>query len=150
MKQAMQAEKLDQENRLKERMSLIRHKIIVMSGKGGVGKTSVAVNLSYAFATSGKKVGLLDTDLHGPNVAKMLGVEKESLGGSTDGIDPVRVLPELKVVSLAFVAQNPDVPIHLAGSYESKHHQTASRRSQLGDAGLPSSRLPARHGRRAS
>jgi len=45
MKQAIQAEKLDQENRLKERMSLIRHKLIVMSGKGGVGKTSVAVNL---------------------------------------------------------------------------------------------------------
>ncbi len=111
MKQAIQAEKLDQENRLKERMSLIRHKIIVMSGKGGVGKTSVAVNLSYAFATSGKKVGLLDTDLHGPNVAKMLGIEKETLGGSADGIEPVRVLPELKVVSLAFVAQNPDVPI---------------------------------------
>jgi ATP-binding protein involved in chromosome partitioning len=111
MKQAMQAEKLDQENRLKERMSLIRHKIIVMSGKGGVGKTSVAVNLSYALALSRKKVGLLDTDIHGPNIAKMLGIEKETLSGSAEGIEPVRVLPELKAVSLAFTASNPDTPI---------------------------------------
>jgi ATP-binding protein involved in chromosome partitioning len=111
MKQAIQAEKLDQENRLKERMSLIRHKLIVMSGKGGVGKTSVAVNLSYALALSHKKVGLLDTDLHGPNIAKMLGIEKESLGGSADGIEPVMVLPELGAVSLALTAHDPDIPI---------------------------------------
>ncbi len=111
MKQAMQAEKLDQENRLKERMSLIRHKIIIMSGKGGVGKTSVAVNLSYALALSKKKIGLLDTDIHGPNVAKMLGIEKGTLGGSEDGIEPVKVLPELKVMSLAFTTSNPDTPI---------------------------------------
>lgn len=111
MKQALQAEKSDQENRLKERMALIRHKIIVMSGKGGVGKTSVAVNLSYALAMSDKRVGLLDTDLHGPNIAKMLGVEKETLGGCADVIEPVRVLPELKVVSLAFTTRNPDIPI---------------------------------------
>lgn len=111
MKQAIQAEKQDQDNRLRERMSLIRHKIIVMSGKGGVGKTSVAVNLSYALALSQKKVGLLDTDIHGPNVAKMLGIEKGTLGGSEDGIEPVRVLPELKVVSLAFTTHNPDIPI---------------------------------------
>ncbi|MFB3925846.1 MAG: P-loop NTPase [Syntrophales bacterium] len=112
MKQVMQAEKLDQENRLKERMALIRHKILVMSGKGGVGKTSVAVNLSYALALSGsKKVGLLDTDIHGPNIAKMLGIEKATLGGSTMGIEPVMVLPGLKAVSLAFTAANPDTPI---------------------------------------
>lgn len=111
MKQVVQAEKPDQENRLKERMALIRHKLIVMSGKGGVGKTSVAVNLSYALALAHKKVGLLDTDIHGPNVAKMLGIEKGTLGGSEDGIEPVRVLPELKAVSLAFTTHNPDIPI---------------------------------------
>jgi len=104
-------EKADQDIRLKERMSLIKHKILVVSGKGGVGKTTVAVNLAYALASDGSKVGIVDVDLHGPNVAKMLGIEKRQLFGVGDGIEPVEVIPNLKAVSLALANPDPDNPI---------------------------------------
>ncbi len=101
----------DQDKELKNRMSRIKHKIIVMSGKGGVGKTSVSVNLSYALALTGREVGLVDIDLHGPNIAKMLGVEGQGFTGSDNGIEPVRVLPNLKAASISFATANPDMPI---------------------------------------
>ena len=101
----------DQDKELKDRMSRIKHKIIVMSGKGGVGKTSVSVNLSYALALTGREVGLVDIDLHGPNIAKMLGVEGQGFTGSDNGIEPVRVLPNLKAASISFATANPDMPI---------------------------------------
>jgi len=100
-----------QDEKIQQKMSQIRRKIIVMSGKGGVGKTSVAVNLSYGWALQDKKVGLLDIDIHGPNVAKMLNIEKERLLGSDLGIEPVRVLPNLRAVSLALLGYDPDNPI---------------------------------------
>ena len=62
-----------QNEKIQNRMSLIKRKIVVMSGKGGVGKTTVTVNIASALASMGLKVGILDTDVHGPNVAKMLG-----------------------------------------------------------------------------
>jgi ATP-binding protein involved in chromosome partitioning len=101
----------DKDKELKDRMSRIKHKIIVMSGKGGVGKTSVSVNLSYALALTGREVGLVDIDLHGPNIAKMLGVEGQSFTSSDNGIEPVRVLPNLKAASISFATANPDMPI---------------------------------------
>jgi len=104
-------EEEDRDKELKKRMSRIKHKIIVMSGKGGVGKTSVSVNLSYTLALTGRDVGLVDIDLHGPNIAKMLGVEGEGFIGSENGIEPVRVLPNLKAASISFAAPNPDTPI---------------------------------------
>ena len=100
-----------QDEQVQQKMSQIRRKIIVMSGKGGVGKTSVAVNLSYGWAIQDKKVGILDIDIHGPNVAKMLNIEKERLLGSDLGIEPVRVLPNLRAVSLALLGYDPDNPI---------------------------------------
>ena len=111
MKPIQIAEKKDEDKVLKDRMSRIKHKIIVMSGKGGVGKTSVSVNLSYALAQAGREVGLVDIDLHGPNIAKMLGVEGQNFTGSDNGIEPVRVLPNLKAASISFVTANPDMPI---------------------------------------
>ncbi|NMB78439.1 MAG: Mrp/NBP35 family ATP-binding protein, partial [Methanomicrobiales archaeon] len=53
----------------------VKHVIMVLSGKGGVGKSTVSVNLAYALSAHGRKVGLLDLDMHGPNVPKMLGIE---------------------------------------------------------------------------
>ena len=97
--------------RLKERMSHIKYKIIVISGKGGVGKITVAVNLAYGLATKAKKVGILDVDIHGPNVAKMLGIEGEKLGGSETDIEPVYVLPNLKAISLALLLEDKDQPV---------------------------------------
>ena len=82
-----------------------------MSGKGGVGKTTVAINLAYGLAMKGFMVGILDADIHGPNIAKMLGIEGERLRQSDYGIEPVTVLPRLKAVSLALIADFQDQPI---------------------------------------
>ncbi len=95
--------------KVKENLKTIKHKLLVMSGKGGVGKSTVAVNLAVALADEGYDVGLLDIDLHGPNVAMMLGIKNkpEVLEGQ---ILPPEPLPNLKVVSLANFIEN-DVPV---------------------------------------
>lgn len=82
-----------------DRLSGVRHILIVMSGKGGVGKSTVAVNLACALAKKGKKVGLLDADLHGPTVPVMLGLEKHPEATEL-GIMPVETPWGLKVISL--------------------------------------------------
>jgi ATP-binding protein involved in chromosome partitioning len=76
---------------LLSRMCQIQHKILVLSGKGGVGKSTVAVNLSAALAMSGKQVGLLDIDIHGPSVPKMLHIEGEPISGDGATIYPVKM-----------------------------------------------------------
>jgi Mrp family chromosome partitioning ATPase len=102
---------MEQDERLKERMANIKHKILVMSGKGGVGKTTVAINLALTLATKGYEVGVMDADIHGPNVPKMLGIEDSHPDVSEDGISPVFVPPRLKVMSLAFMLESKDTPI---------------------------------------
>jgi ATP-binding protein involved in chromosome partitioning len=68
-------QKTEEEREIQRSLKQIRHKLVVMSGKGGVGKSSVAVALAVALARRGKKVGLMDVDLHGPNVLRMLGLK---------------------------------------------------------------------------
>jgi len=102
---------LEQEKRLKDNLAKIQNKLIVMSGKGGVGKTTIAVNLAYGLAKKNKKVGILDVDIHGPNIAKMLGIEGQKFTGSELGIEPIEVLPNLKAVSLSFFLKNKDQPV---------------------------------------
>lgn len=104
-------ERQAQDERLKKRMAGIAHKVLVLSGKGGVGKTTISVNLALALAEKGFKVGLLDTDLHGPNVAKMLGADNAQLMSYEDGIEPFEVIKNLKVVSLAMAGHGPDTPV---------------------------------------
>jgi Mrp family chromosome partitioning ATPase len=111
MQKVDEKEKIEQDKRLKERMLKIKHKLIVISGKGGVGKTTVAVNLAYGLAVKGNKVGILDVDIHGPNIAKMLGIEGKRLVSSELGIEPFQVLPNLKVISLALLLEDKDQPI---------------------------------------
>jgi Mrp family chromosome partitioning ATPase len=101
----------EQERRLKEKMAKVRHTLIVMSGKGGVGKSTVAVNLAYAFSMSGKKAGILDIDLHGPNIAKMLGIEERLIFTRESGIEPVEAGENLKAVSIALLGRDSDQPI---------------------------------------
>ena len=103
--------------KIRARMDKIGRKIMIMSGKGGVGKTTVTVNLAYELAKMGCKVGVLDTDLHGPNVAKMFGVEDKSLS-SRDGVTilPVKVRENLVVMSLSFALEDPDAPVIWRGS----------------------------------
>jgi len=87
---------------LDKRMCEVKNKIVVMSGKGGVGKSTTAVNLALALVKEGKKVGLLDIDLHGPSIPKMLGLEGERPFADDDGIHPLEV-SGLKLMSIGFL-----------------------------------------------
>ncbi len=101
-----------QEELIKKRLSRIKHKIMVMSGKGGVGKTTISVNLALELARRGYKVGLLDADIHGPNVPLMLGLEGSHLKVSEKGIEPLVIGDEeLKVVSMSFLLHSSDTPV---------------------------------------
>ena len=98
----------------------IKHKFIVISGKGGVGKTTVSVCLAYSLALKGYEVGLLDVDIHGPNVNKMVGLTNETLIGDGIRMNPIKVLPNLKVISTASIIDNPDIPIIWRGPLKMK------------------------------
>lgn len=94
-----------------QRMKEITYKIVIMSNKGGVGKSTVTTNLGVALARKGYKVGIADADIHGPNIPMMLGVEGKRLQGSGGGILPLEVLPNLKVASLSFLIEDPTMPV---------------------------------------
>jgi len=97
---------------IKENLASVKHKLVVMSGKGGVGKSTVAVNLAIALARKGAKVGLLDSDMHGPSVPKLLGVPNLPLSVNEGGqIIPMNVPPGLKVMSIAFLVGDRDAPV---------------------------------------
>jgi len=89
----------------------VKHVIMVLSGKGGVGKSTVSVNLAYALSNHGKKVGLLDLDMHGPNIPKMLGIEEHKLAMMDNKIEPVHVTGMLSVISMAFLLPDTTTPI---------------------------------------
>lgn len=89
----------------------IKHVIIVMSGKGGVGKSTVAANLAIALSMRGFETGLMDVDIHGPDIPKMLKVEDAVIAGDQTGLFPVEVPPHLKVMSMGFLLQDRDSPI---------------------------------------
>jgi len=99
------------DEKLKRNMSQIKHKILVLSNKGGVGKSLVAVNLACSLSEKGFKVGILDADLHGPSVAKMLDFEGRKLQGSSEGIIPMRISPNLIAISMAFLIETSDAPL---------------------------------------
>ena len=94
-----------------QRMKEITYKIVVMSNKGGVGKSTVTTNLGVALAQKGFKVGIADADIHGPNIPMMLGVEGKRLKGSGGGVLPLEVMPNLKVASLSFLIEDPSMPV---------------------------------------
>jgi Mrp family chromosome partitioning ATPase len=106
----MPGEEEREQRRLEQKLFHIRHKIMVMSGKGGMKKSTVASNLAAALALRGYQVGILDADIHGPNVPKMLGIDNQrlSLIGSEEGITPIEVSKGLKAVSMALLVQDPD------------------------------------------
>jgi ATP-binding protein involved in chromosome partitioning len=104
----------EQDPKLKIKMRMIKHKIAIISGKGGVGKSTVTVNLAAAFSAQGTsgKVGVLDADIHGPCVPKMLGLKGQKLvGGPAGTIFPVTGRYGLKVVSMDFLLPNDEAPV---------------------------------------
>lgn len=85
-------------------MNCIKHKILILSGKGGVGKSTVASHIAREFARQGKKVGILDIDLCGPSLPQILGVDSQKVQQSSDGSwIPIFVHPNLCVMSIGFL-----------------------------------------------
>ena len=89
----------------------IKHKIMILSGKGGVGKSTIATGLALSLARQGKKVGLMDIDITGPNIPKMLGLEDADLNVEDGQIHPADGPNGLKVISMAFLLEDPDKPV---------------------------------------
>ena len=84
-----------------KRLSHIRHKILVMSGKGGVGKSSIAAYLAVSLTGRGYRVGLMDVDLHGPSIPRMLGLKGKTVTSGPEGKTfPVKYLPKMEVMSI--------------------------------------------------
>ena len=88
---------------LQQRMAEIQHKLLVLSGKGGVGKSTVAVNLAVALAKADREVGVLDVDIHGPSVPKLTGLEGQTVHSDGAALLPVRVADNLAVMSIGFL-----------------------------------------------
>lgn len=101
----------EQAQRVQRRVASIKHTIAVMSGKGGVGKTSVAVNLAASLAQQGHAVGVLDADINGPTVAKMLGVRGVPLVLGTDSLEPARAHLGILVMSMDLLLPSDEVPV---------------------------------------
>jgi len=99
-----------------ENMGRIKHKIVVLSGKGGVGKSTVAVNLAVSLAEKGFNVGLMDVDIHGPSVPKLLGLDGVMALGAGKQIYPVKYSDNLKVMSVAFLMEDADEAVVWRGS----------------------------------
>ena len=102
---------MEQNINITRNLANIKYKIAVMSGKGGVGKSTVAVNLAQAFNAMGYKTAIYDVDIHGPNVPKMLGIENESIGVKGNKLVPVETDDGMLVASMAFLIESNGSPI---------------------------------------
>ncbi len=106
-----QAQKYEEQTqRIAERMGDVGHVILVLSGKGGVGKSTVAATLAYALADRGNRVGLMDADLHGPTIPLLTGVSDEMAAGTQEAMEPVEAAPNLAVMSIGFLTAERDQP----------------------------------------
>lgn len=96
------AEEFFQRQKIAANLCQIRHVFVVLSGKGGVGKSTVAVNLALTLATNGLHVGVLDVDFHGPSIPRLLGLTNSRALTKGDAIEPVSMTSSIKVMSIAF------------------------------------------------
>ena len=126
-------EQLDNQAKdIENNMAKIKHKIVIISGKGGVGKTTVAVNLAMSLASVGFRVGILDVDITGPNVVKMLGINPElkpRVDPEARKFYPVDGPLNMKVISMAFLTTSSDEPVIWRGPMK-----MGAVRQFLGDA----------------
>ncbi|MBU1140738.1 MAG: Mrp/NBP35 family ATP-binding protein [Proteobacteria bacterium] len=111
--ESQQAAMAQQDNAITRSLGKIKNKILVMSGKGGVGKSTVSVNLALGLARRGHKVGLMDVDLHGPDVIRMLNMtgSLEAPKNPNDLVAPLKYNDNLKVVSLEYMMKDRDEAI---------------------------------------
>jgi ATP-binding protein involved in chromosome partitioning len=100
----------EQQELLKLRMKHVKHTVAVISGKGGVGKSTVTVNLAAAFALHGKQVGILDADIHGPSVPRLLGLTGKQVKVGPPGAFPVIGALGMKVISIDFFLPEEQTP----------------------------------------
>jgi len=95
-------------NQLQERLGKIKHKILILSGKGGVGKSTVAANVACSLALKNFRTGLLDVDFHGPSIPTLLKLEGQAVYSGPGGLMPIDYSQHLKVMSLGFLLKNQD------------------------------------------
>ncbi len=96
---------------IEERLKGVKHKIAIMSGKGGVGKSFVTANLAFALAYRGKKVIILDADFYGPSIPKMTGTEGQRVYATPEGLVPVTGPLGVKIVSVDFMLPDDETPV---------------------------------------
>ncbi|MGP0564945.1 P-loop NTPase [Nitrospina sp. 32_T5] len=103
---------VSQQQKLRARMDKIKHKVCLMSGKGGVGKSSITANVAACLAQRGHKVGILDADLNGPSVAKLLGVPNDAkLKVEEEGVHPGEGALGIKIMSMDMLLPSADAPV---------------------------------------
>ncbi len=119
-KSAERLKEFTESKELADRMGQIKHKIMILSGKGGVGKSTVAANITVALAMEGKKVGILDSDFHGPSIPTLLNLEKERPGTDGKSIIPVDFVQGIKVMSIGFLLSNQDDAVIWRGPMKMK------------------------------
>ena len=101
----------EQANRISTRLSSVKYTIAIMSGKGGVGKSAVTVNLATALTLSGFAVGVVDADINGPTIAKMMGVRNTTLEYVDSGVKPATTSLGTKVISMDLLLSDDDAPV---------------------------------------
>jgi ATP-binding protein involved in chromosome partitioning len=111
-----------QQARLRERLAAVRRIVAVVSGKGGVGKSSITANLAAAVAAEGRTVGVLDADLNGPSIAKMLGVRGQTLQVTDAGVEPARSAQGVRVMSMDLLLAGDDTPVVWAAPTQTEAH----------------------------
>jgi len=115
-KPMMSGDDIESETQLRNNLSRIKHVVIVMSGKGGVGKSTVSSNLAQALSMNGYQTGLMDIDITGPNIPKMFHIEDEKLfANENNKLIPISVPPSLSVISMGFLLPDKDEAVMWRG-----------------------------------
>ena len=100
-----------QANRVQKRLASVKHTVAIMSGKGGVGKSALTANLATALTLKGNTVGVVDADINGPTLAKMMGVRDATLGYTPAGVKPAVTALGTKLISMDLLLAEDDAPV---------------------------------------